>query len=142
MEGAAWRIVGAFAAQKPLAMQPNSANSVLMVRAAGVVLACWVLAGCSSGSELSYSIFTDPGKYKYHSCAQIAAEIKNQSRREQELRGLMDKAEQSAGGAAVGLIAYKADYVATGEELEQLHFAARSKGCEQDEGWRSSTAIR
>ena len=37
--------------------------------------------------------------------------------REQELRQLMDKAEQSAGGAVVNLLAYKADHVAAREEL-------------------------
>jgi hypothetical protein len=123
-------------------MDPKRARNPSGVRAAGVVIACTVLAACSSGNDVSYSIFVDPGKYKYHSCAQIASEIKNWSHREQELKDLLDKAEQSTGGAAVGLIAYKAEYVAAGEELEQLHGAARSKSCAQDEGWRSSTAIR
>jgi len=110
--------------------------------AAGIALAGAMLTACSSSSELGYTLFADPGKYQYYNCAQIAAETKNWSRREQELKNLMDKADQSAGGAAVGLIAYKADYVAAGEELEQLRSAARSKGCAQDEGWRSNTAIR
>ena len=75
---------------------------------------------CSTGGDTSFSLFVDPGKYQYHSCAQIVSETKTWSRREQELKSLMDKADQSTGGAAVGFIAYKAEYVAAGEELELL----------------------
>jgi hypothetical protein len=108
----------------------------------GIVLAGALLTACSSSSDTSFSLFVDPGKYQYHSCVQIAGEMKNWSRREQELKALMDRAEQSAGGAAVGLIAYKAEYVAAQEELELLQSTARSKKCEQDGTWRSSTVIR
>lgn len=112
-------------------------------RVAGVALAAALLAACSStSSDVGYTIFADPGKYQYYSCPQVAEEIKKWSKREQELKDLMDKADQSTGGAAIGFIAYKADYVAAGEELEQLHHAARNKGCTQQEGWGSSTAIR
>jgi hypothetical protein len=107
----------------------------------GIVL-CAVLSACSSTSDTSYSLFVDPGKYQYYNCAQIAGEMKNWSNREKELQALMDRAEQSAGGAAVGLIAYKAEFVAAQEELELLHSTARSKKCEQDGTWHSSTVIR
>jgi hypothetical protein len=109
---------------------------------AGTVLAGAILTACSTGGDTSFSLFAEPGKYQYYSCAQIAAETKTRSRREQELKVLMDRADQSAGGAAVGFIAYKAEYVAASEELESLHSAARSKSCAQDEIWRSSTVIR
>ena len=109
---------------------------------AGIVLAGALLAACSSGGETSFSLFADPGKYQYYTCVQIATEMKNVSTREQELKALMDRAAQSTGGAAVGFIAYKADYVAASEELESLHAAARSKSCDQDPTWRSSTVIR
>jgi len=114
-------------------------------RAAGVaaiVLAGAMLAACSSSSETSFSLFADPGKYQFHTCVQIAGELKTWSQRQQELKVLIDKADQSPGGAAVGFIAYKADYVAATEELEQIHAAARSKKCEGGEPWRSSTVIR
>jgi hypothetical protein len=114
----------------------------VMGRAAGVGLAGAMLAACSTSSDFGYSIFADPGKYEYHSCPQIADEIKKWSTRERELKDLMAKADQSTGGAAVGFIAYKADYLAAGEELDQLHYTARNKGCTQDEGWRSNAAVR
>jgi hypothetical protein len=109
---------------------------------AGIALAGAMLAACSSTSETGYSLFADPGKYQYYNCAQIAVAMKTYSTRQQELKTLMDRADQSAGGAAVGFIAYKAEYVAVNEELDTLHATARSKSCAQDEAWRSSTVIR
>jgi hypothetical protein len=130
----------AVAIAKPRAAHPAPlAVPMILV---GIVLAGAVLSACSSTSDTSYSLFVDPGKYQYYNCAQIAGEMKNWSNRQKELQTLMDRAEQSAGGAAVGLIAYKAEFVAAQEELESLHSAARSKKCEQDGTWHSSTVIR
>jgi hypothetical protein len=112
------------------------------VALAGIVLAGPLLAACSSAGDTSFSLFAEPGKYQFYSCVQIAAETKGVTKHEQDLKALMDRAAQSTGGAAVGFIAYKADYVAASEELESLHAAARSKNCEQDPTWRSSTVIR
>jgi hypothetical protein len=110
---------------------------ILVVLAAGLLL-----GACSSGPDSSFSLFAEPGKYQYHSCDQIAGEMKTWSRREQELKTLMDRADQSAGGAAVGIIAYKADYVAAGEELDLLRATAHSKKCDQAASWRSDGVIR
>jgi len=110
---------------------------IMMVLAAGLLL-----GACSSGPDSSFSLFAEPGKYQYHSCDQIAGEMKTWSRREQELKTLMDRADQSAGGAAVGIIAYKADYVAAGEELDLLRATAHSKKCDQAASWRSDGVIR
>jgi hypothetical protein len=101
-----------------------------------------LLGACSLGSEPGFSIFADPGKYQYYSCEQIAAELKTWSQKEQELKQLMDRADQGAGGSAVGLIAYKADYVAAGEEVEMLQATARDKKCPQAGTWQSNSAIR
>ena len=109
---------------------------------AGILLSGAMLAACSSSSDSSFSIFADPGKYQYYTCPQIAEAMKSQTQRVQDLKVLIDKADQSAGGAAVGFIAYKADYVAAEEELASVHASARSKSCDQDATWRSSTAIR
>jgi hypothetical protein len=125
---------------KPVASAGRPARSAAV--AAGVVLAGAMLAACSSSSDTSFSLFVEPGKYQYHSCAQIAAGMDRWSARAQELKTLMNRADQSAGGAAVGFIAYKADYVAAGEEMEMLRSAARAKSCEQDQTWRSNTVIR
>jgi hypothetical protein len=107
-----------------------------------VVAAGLLLGACSSGSDSSFSLFAEPGKYEYYSCDQIAGQIKSWSQKEQELKTLMDRADQSAGGTAVGIIAYKADYVAAGEELDQLKATAHSKKCDQAASWRSDGAIQ
>jgi hypothetical protein len=108
----------------------------------GVTVSALLLSGCSSGSDTNFTLFADPGKYQYYSCDQIAGEMKVWARREQELKSLMDRADQSAGGAAVGLIAYKADYVAAGEELDLLKTTAHNKNCDQSASWRSDGVIR
>jgi hypothetical protein len=109
---------------------------------AGILLSGAMLAACSSSSDTAFSIFAEPGKYQFHTCGQIADAMKAQSQRVKDLKVLIDKADQSTGGAAVGFIAYKADYVAAEEELDSLRSAARSKSCDQDANWRSSTVIR
>jgi hypothetical protein len=100
-----------------------------------------VPAGCSSAGG-PHTILADPGKYQFHSCEQIAAQRKHWLGREEELRLLMNRAEQAAGGAIINVLAYKADHVAASEELQVLDHAARSKSCEMPGDWRSNAAIR
>ena len=128
----------------PVAATPGTAAHPTPLAAvmAGIVLLGAMLTACSSSGDTSFSLFAEPGKYQYYTCPQIAAEMKRWTAREQELKALMDRADQSAGGAAVGVIAYKAEYVAAGEELQSLDSAARSKNCAQEETWRSNTVIR
>ena len=101
-----------------------------------------LLAGCSSISDSSFTVFADPGKYTYYSCDQIILQTKIWTSREQDLRTLMDKAEQSAGGTVVNTLAYRADYVAATEELKILEKTARNKNCNAPPNWGSNSAIR
>jgi hypothetical protein len=103
---------------------------------AGILLSGAMLSACSSSGDPGFTFFAEPGKYQFYTCQQIADAMKAQTQHVQDLKTLIDKADQSTGGAAVGFIAYKADYVAAEEELDSLRAAARSKS------WRSSTAIR
>jgi hypothetical protein len=109
---------------------------------AGALLVSAFLAGCSSTGGNPVTLFADPGKYQYSSCEHLAGQRKHWSTREQELKLLMDKAEQSTGGAVVNVLAYKADYVAANEELKVIENAARSKNCETPENWRSNSVVR
>jgi hypothetical protein len=106
------------------------------------VLLCVFLAGCSSLGDNPATLFADPGKYQYSSCEQLAGERKTLSTREQELKLLMGRAEQNAGGALINVLAYKTDYVAASEELKVLEITAHNKHCDSAESWRSSSAIR
>lgn len=58
-----------------------------------------------------------------------------------ELKLLMDKAEQSTGGAFVNAIAYEADYVTAQEDLKVIEATARVKKCSTPENWRSNSAV-
>ena len=100
---------------------------------------CLMLAGCATSSV---DFFADSGKYQYHTCDQLAAAAKSQGTRERELRELMDKAGQSAGGAVVSVLAYQADYVAVSEELRVIDATARAKNCQSSATWQSNGAIR
>jgi hypothetical protein len=110
---------------------------------ATVIVLAMALGGCSTpGVDSSFTVFADPGRYLYYSCDQINAQLKHWTTREQELRLLMDKAEQGAGGAVVNVIAYKADHVAATEELRLLNKTAREKNCATPGNWGSNTVIR
>jgi hypothetical protein len=61
------------------------------------------------------------------------------AKKEEELRLLMDKAEQGSGGAVVSVHAYQADYVATTEELKIIANAAHAKSCNS---WQSNSAVQ
>ena len=104
-------------------------------------LAGGLLQGCAVADN-PFTLFADPGKYQYNTCEQIDGQKKSWTTRERELRQLMDKAEQSTGGAVVNVFAYKADHVAAQEELKVLEATARAKNCNPPENWRSNTVIR
>ena len=100
------------------------------------------LGACATSSN-PITIFADPGKYEFHSCEQLVGPRKQWTAREQELRVLMERAEQGAGGALVNLLAYRADYVAATEELKLIEIASRAKNCGSPAaGSRGSSAAR
>jgi hypothetical protein len=99
------------------------------------------LAACSQTvNELTF--FTDPGKYEWHSCEQLLPQRKYWETREQELRLLIDKARQSAGGTAISVIAYQSDYVGAREEIKVIDATARIKKCKIPDDPQSNSAIR
>jgi hypothetical protein len=98
-----------------------------------------LLAGCAATGNSSLTVFADPGKYQFSTCESLANYHKTWANKEEELRLLMDKAEQSSGGAVVNVIAYKADYAAANEELRLVDSAARAKNCNS---WPSNSAVR
>jgi hypothetical protein len=100
------------------------------------------LAACASALENPFTVFADPGRYEFLNCEQLAAQRIGRKAREQELKLLMDKAEQGTGGDFVNLIAYKADYVTAQEELKVIEATARVKKCSTPENWGSNSAIR
>jgi hypothetical protein len=102
-------------------------------------LFCVLLAGCAGEGPL---IFGEAGKYQYHNCEQLVTWAKAQSKREQELKALIEKAEQGAAGALVGAIAYRSDYIAVGEDLRVIEATARNKNCRTPSTWMSNSVIQ
>ena len=107
-----------------------------------IILITGALSACSSSGDNPLTVFTDPGKYQYFTCEQIAANHKVWSAKEQELKMLMDKADQGAGGTVVSVLAYKADHVAANEEIKVLDVSAHAKNCENPANWSSNSAVR
>ncbi len=96
----------------------------LLVAAVALVSA---LAGCTSNDR--DELLIDPGRYTAFKCDDLAARWKLVSAREKELRGLMDRANQSGGGAVVGALAYRADYNVVIEDEGLLQRTAAEKNC-------------
>jgi hypothetical protein len=83
-----------------------------MLRIGVLVALATVIGGCSSIADNGMTIFADPAKYQYSTCEGLGRQRQTWMKKEQELRQLMDRAEQSAGGAVVNVLAYKGDHVA------------------------------
>ena len=66
---------------------------------ATVVLLTLLTGGCA-GDQVA-SVMAQPGKYEFYPCPQLIEEWKRASTRERELKALMDKAGQGAGGPFV-----------------------------------------
>jgi hypothetical protein len=94
------------------------------------IAAAFPFAACVPPAMGPVTIFADPGKYEYFSCELLSTSRKTWAERELELKLLMDRAEQSSGGAFVNMIAYQSDYVAAREELKVIDETRRAKRCD------------
>jgi hypothetical protein len=108
---------------------------------AALALTLTSLAGCG----LEYgpgSLFVDPGHYSVYHCKDLAVQMKTLGDKEQELRGLMEKANEGGGGAVIGSLAYRTDYesVLTQERLIQRE--AAEKKCQITPNYQSDQTIR
>jgi hypothetical protein len=129
-------------------MQDRIATTRIALTMAARLLPCIglgiVLLGCASdGGDGPGALFlADSGKYNYHTCEQLAAAGKKQSDRQRELKELIDKAEQGAGGQIVSLMAYRSDYVAVNEDLRVIESTSRSKNCQTSSSSQRNNATR
>jgi hypothetical protein len=89
-------------------------------------IAC-ALFGCTSND--SGELLIDPGRYAVYKCDDLATRWKIVSAREKELRGLMDRAAQTTGGAVVGSLTYRVDYDAVISDERLLQRTAAEKNC-------------
>jgi hypothetical protein len=102
-------------------------RDLLAARLLPLVALCAIVTGCAT-SDGPY-FFADAGKYQFHSCEQLVTASKQKHDRQRELKELIDKAEQAAGGQIVSVLAYRSDYVAVNEEVQVIDSTVREKNC-------------
>ena len=96
------------------------------------------LSGCGL-SDGAGALFVDPGRYR---CDDLAARRKVLIVRENELRGLIERAGESPGGAVIGSFAYRSDYDTVLAEQKLLQRAAAEKNCSFASPLQSDQTIR
>lgn len=87
------------------------------------------LGACSTSLNVISDPFVAPAKFQFLRCEDIAKRLVATQAREQELRGLMDRASAGTGGSAVNLLVYQPDYQTVQSDLRQLHETAVEKQC-------------
>lgn len=87
------------------------------------------LGACSTSFNVIGDPFVAPAKFQFLRCEDIAKRLVAAQAREQELRGLMDRASAGTGGSAVNLLVYQPDYQTVQSDLRQLHETAVEKQC-------------
>lgn len=97
-------------------------------RAALSSLLLCALTGCGL-SDGAGALFVDPGRYTFYRCEDLAARRQVLTTRENELRDLIEKASESAGGAVVGSLAYRSEYDSVLAEEKLLQRKAAEKNC-------------
>ena len=91
-----------------------AATAVLLI-AGGLML-----SGCAGvGDSFASGAFVDPAKYDQFDCKQLEAERKALSNRTAELQGLISKAQTGTGGAVVGEMVYRNDYISARASAKQ-----------------------
>ena len=87
------------------------------------------LGGCATSLNVISDPFVAPAKFQFLRCEDIGKRLVATQAREQELRGLMDRAGAGTGGSAVNFLVYQPDYQTVQSDLRQLHEAAVEKQC-------------
>lgn len=93
---------------------PSYHPSARAATLAALLLALGVgLGGCANlGDSFVSSAFVDPAKYDLYDCKQLETERAGLTARTADLQKLIDKANTGAGGAVVGEMVYRNDYIA------------------------------
>lgn len=106
------------------------------------VFAVLALTGCGLSTDGAGAMFVDPGRYTLYHCDDLAARRKVLMARESELRGLIERAGESPGGAVVGSLAYRSDYDTVLAEEKLLQRNAAEKNCSFASPLQSDQTIR
>jgi hypothetical protein len=100
------------------------------------------LTGCGLSTDGAGALFVDPGRYTLYRCDDLVARRKVLMARENELRGLIERAGESSGGAVIGSFAYRSDYDSVLAEEKLLQRNAAEKNCSFASPLQSDQTIR
>jgi hypothetical protein len=88
------------------------------------------LSGCANMGDGPLSgAFVDPSIYDYYDCKQLETQRKSLTDRATQLQALIDKADTGFGGAIVGEVAYRNDYITARAQLKLLEENWRRNKC-------------
>lgn len=90
------------------------------------------LAACTTQSDkrdFAGRLFVAPDKFQNYSCEQLAIRAGGVATRRKQLEQLMAKANTTADGRLVSMLAYQAEYTETGGDLDELRATAAVKNC-------------
>src|SRR3954468_14572215 len=109
-------------------LTPRASAVALLALCAGLGA---TIGGCANvGDSFASAAFVDPAKYEQYDCRQLELERKALATRTAELQGLIAKAETGTGGAVVGELAYRNDYI-----------SARASSKLADETWQRNKCV-
>jgi hypothetical protein len=114
------------------AAAPSGPSMTLWARGLTMILIAGIVSACTGTATLdsdALSLYAAPGKYNYLDCASIATRLKGSSARETQLRELMSRANESAGGSIVNAMVYQDDLNTVRADLRALHKAEEAKKC-------------
>jgi hypothetical protein len=101
----------------------------MRIKLGAAVLIAAALGGCATSLNIVGDPFIQPAKFRYLRCDDIAKRLVAAQARDQELRGLMDRANSGIGGTAVNVMVYGPDLRAVESELRELHQTEGEKRC-------------
>ena len=115
---------------------PRLVLSIIVLNIAALAVAA---CGLSDGPG---AIWVEPGKFTYYHYDDLARRWKQLIARENELRNLMERANESTAGAVIGSIAYRGDYEAALTKEKMVQRTAGEKKCGLTPDYQSDHTIR
>ena len=88
------------------------------------------------------TLVVDPARYAAYHCKDLLAQRNGLVSREQELRGLMEKASEGPGGGAIAAMAYRTDYETVLSDEKLLQRTLAEKKCELTPTYQSDQGVR
>lgn len=102
-----------------------------MVPAVAALIAAAALSGCAGDSNMAAGAFADPAAYALYDCKRLEPQRGALATREKQLRDLMAKAEEGAGGMVIAEVAYRSELLTVQGSRKYAEQAWVEKGCDR-----------